>query len=213
MTHARSDYEHGDSLDWRDHVGLAHSVAYKAQPLLRAYNLSPQDVIPGLESRIVHCLEGRRADGSRLFDPDRGLRPSTYLTTVLKRHLLKEIAIVHGYGSFEAMNSRKWRTKSIGGDDLLAVTMVSDDPPVDAGLIAREEAEDRLADLEWIADNACLTREEATVLYLKMRGFTINRIASEMGCSHWKPWHMYRCAIRKMKESAERLGMTMEDLA
>lgn len=219
MTRARSDYERGDSLDWRDHVGLAHKVATHYNAMILEHGLDPGDVIDGLVERIWDRLGGTtRPDGSPWFDVKRGLRPSTYIVPDLKGYLQQEIARQHGYQCWitfvrrrKMVTTSNWYDKV--RDEWISTRDKVDPSPGPEHAIEQEERHEVvLGLLDAMFSDADLTPIQKRILHMMYAdGLGYIAIGEALGISRQQARYHATQAVASLRDAAEDQGITPED--
>jgi hypothetical protein len=187
------NYAKGDSLDWRDHIGLAHTVATKRISAIRRYNLEYHDVVAMLTTKVWWCLEPGN------FDPARGYRPSTYIMRALILNFDSIIGELLGY------RTRNWRGRHMQSASL--------DFHLSSDGFSRHDtvgvmdhgfgAVDDMIDLECVLYRSGLTDQEQAVLEDFANGKTHTEIGRERGFSRGTAATIRRQAMSKIEEEIE----------
>jgi len=191
--YAKGDYAKGDSLDWRDHIGLAHTVATRRINAIRRYNLDYTDVVDALTTKVWWCLEPGN------FDPSRGYRPSTYIMRALTLNFDNILGEMLGY------RTRNWRGRhkqSASLDFHLSSDGFSRHDTVGV-MDPSFDTVDDMIDLDCMLYRSGLTDQEQAVLEDVASGKTYTAIADVNGSSRHAVVKTIRKAMAKIEEEIE----------
>ena len=183
------DYPKGDSLDWRDHIGLAYKMADKRRDVIERYGLEYDDVIGVLTVIIWYSLLPGH------FDPSKGYRPSTYIMTALNRGFNAAIGDLLGYGT-RYWNDRHGRTTSMD-------RRLNDDGGTMHLFIGEAcQAESRVDDhdeLHTLIERAELTPNQMTGICARAMGRSNRGMGLAFGLSHGTTGGWYRTGMDRLQ--------------
>lgn len=73
------------AIDWKDHIGLCHVAAKRMCEITRELVPHYEDIVEDLKFKLWYCARPR--ENGRGFNPDKGVRFSTYaVTSMLRSH-------------------------------------------------------------------------------------------------------------------------------